>query len=373
MPRHVQTRSTEQPFLVYDPSFLEIIGSTPTLQVLLEDAHPIFHEAGVFIDDTIYITSNRHDHLGNGEAGIRIHKVPISRDETTGAVTATSCIEQANETVPMANGGINYKRGILFCAQGRQGEGAGTAVASSLVHVHSLDPFQGQEILNNYHGRAFNSPNDVVVHSGDGSIWFTDPIYGWEQGFRPAPALPNQVYRFDPATGDVRVVADGFNRPNGICFAPDEKTVYITDTDFIHGDGSTDGNRAATVYAYDLVATAGNAHLSNRRVFAHADAGAPDGIKCDVKGHVYSGCGDGVHVWNSRGMLIGKIAVPGGIANFCFGDGGAGWRAKLETSQGGKGKELDGEYGELFLLNETKLWYVRLGKGVRGALLNPPH
>ncbi|MTV80982.1 SMP-30/gluconolactonase/LRE family protein, partial [Streptococcus pneumoniae] len=79
-----------------------------------------------------------------------------------------------------------------------------------------------------------NSVNDLVTHR-DGSIWFTDPTYGYEQDFRHKPQLPCQVYRFDPETGDIRVVADGFGRPNGLCFSPDEQTMYITDTDQIHG------------------------------------------------------------------------------------------------------------------------------------------
>ncbi len=86
--------------------------------------------------------------------------------------------------------------------------------------------------------------------------------------------------------------------------------------------------------------------LVNKRVFAYADEGWPDGIKCDVYGNVYSGCGDGVEVWNAGGTLIGKILVPGGVANFCF------------------GKE-----GELFLCAEQKLWRVQLASTTKGALL----
>lgn len=107
-------------------------------------------------------------------------------------------------------------------------------------------PFETRTLIDNFQGRRFNSLNDVVVHT-DGSIWFTDPIYGFEQGFRPEPQLRSQVYRFDPVLGDVRAVADGFGRPNGICFSPDEQTLYITDTDWIHGDGTTDEARARTM------------------------------------------------------------------------------------------------------------------------------
>lgn len=76
------------------------------------------------------------------------------------------------------------------------------------------------------------------------------------------------------------------------------------------------------------------------------DAGIPDGIKCDMNGNVYSGCGDGIHVWSPGGVLLGRIEVGGGVANFCFGQG-----------------------GEIFVLNEHRLWRVQLGSHVKGALL----
>jgi gluconolactonase len=107
-------------------------------------------------------------------------------------------------------------------------------------------PYESKLPLSDFYGRPFNSVNDVVVHS-DGSTWFTDPIYGYEQGYRPPPRLPNQVYRYDPETGSPRATADEFRRPNGICFSPDEKTVYVTDTDWIHGDGTMDDSRPSSM------------------------------------------------------------------------------------------------------------------------------
>ena len=77
-----------------------------------------------------------------------------------------------------------------------------------------------------------------------------------------------------------------------------------------------------------------------------AAVGIPDGIKCDLEGNVYSGCGDGINVWNAGGILLGKILVPGGVANFCF-----------------------GQAGEMFLLNEYKVFHATIGEQVRGALL----
>lgn len=140
----------------------------------------------------------------------------------------------------MGNGAINYNGDILFCAQGNLTEPGG------LVVMKATPPYATETLIDSYHGRLFNSVNDVVTHT-DGSIWFTDPIYGYEQGFRGKPQLPCQVYRFEPSTGDIRVVADGLGRPNGLCFSPDEQTMYITDTDWIHGDGTIDPARPGTM------------------------------------------------------------------------------------------------------------------------------
>jgi len=73
----------------------------------------------------------------------------------------------------------------------------------------------------------FNSLNDVVV-ARDGAIWFTDPPYGYEQGFRGRPQLPAMVYRFDPESRSVRAMADGFGRPNGLAFDPSGTVLYVT-------------------------------------------------------------------------------------------------------------------------------------------------
>ncbi|KAK1676532.1 hypothetical protein BDP55DRAFT_105768 [Colletotrichum godetiae] len=239
----------------------------------------------------------------------------------------------------MGNGGVNYGDDILFCAQGS------VTQPSGLFKMSRSPPYTTEPVITTFHSRLFNSVNDVVI-SKDGSIWFTDPPYGHAQGYRPPATLPSQVYRFDPARSSIRAMADGFGRPNGICFSPDETTVYVTDTDLVHGDGSIDGNRASTIYAFDVEQRHGQPLLLNRRLFAFADVGIPDGIKCDMDGNVYSGCGDGINVWSAGGVLLGRILVDGGAANFCFGRG-----------------------GELFILNEHRLWRAQLSKSVKGALL----
>lgn len=99
-------------------------------------------------------------------------------------------------------------------------------------------------------------------------------------------------------------------------------------------------------YAFDVQYYSDSPFLTNRRLFAMTDNGIPDGIKCDLNGNVYSGCGDGLHVWSPGGILLGRIKLEGGVANFCF-----------------------GQRGEIFLLNETKLWRARISSSVKGALL----
>lgn len=333
-------------FVVHDARAHSLFGPQPTLELLHENPdYPFAHEAGVFVeaDQTLFITSNQYADPKSGHKKIQISKVTL--DRSGGKTTAQ--VEEIFPDVVMGNGGVNYQDGVLFCAQGGLDS---ASEPSGLVWMGARAPYQTRTVVSSFHGRAFNSVNDVVVHS-DGSVWFTDPIYGFEQKIRPGPQLPCQVYRFYPGggadgEGSIRVVADGFGRPNGICFSPDEKTVYVTDTDWIHGDGSTDLTRASTIYAFDVASYAGEPFLVNRRLFAFADTGVPDGIKCDVHGNVYSGCGDGINVWSAGGVLLGRIMVQGGAANFCF-----------------------GRQGELFILNEQRLWRAQLATTTKGALL----
>ncbi|GAB1195535.1 hypothetical protein APSETT444_004796 [Aspergillus pseudonomiae] len=175
---------------------------------------------------------------------------------------------------------------------------------------------------------------------------FTDPITNHSTIQISKPQLPNQVYRFDPVTKNVRVVADGFGRPNGIAFSSDEKTVYITDTGSTLGDGTNDPTGPSTIYAFDVSILNGEQFLTNRRLFAMADTGVPDGIKLDMDGNVYAGCGDGINVWSPGGVLLGKILIKDGAANFSF-----------------------GRNGQMFILSENTLWTAQLSRAVKGALL----
>jgi gluconolactonase len=230
----------------YDPSFGQLVGSIDRpskLSLLVQSDNPFFHEACVYIPryDELYITSTLLEATKSSKmASILISRIKLQRSSSDGDNHVTG-VEWAKMRPPpgidMPNGGVNYfDDSVLFCAQGSLAPGTG-----GIYHMprSSAAP---EPLVTNFHGRDFNSPNDVVVDRS-GGVWFTDPCYGYEQEFRKRPKLPNQVYRFDPESGDCRVVADGFERPNGICFAPGEDVVYITDTGAIHGDGGLDATR----------------------------------------------------------------------------------------------------------------------------------
>ena len=223
------------PFAAFHDSVKQLFGPAPRLDLLLENSdYPFAHEAAVFMprDGALFLTSNRFTDKQTGQPRIQITRV-TRPSGTHGA----ACEQVRTDHVPMANGGTNYRDGVLFCAQGTV-DGSG-----GLAFMEASPPYRSEMLLSTFHNRPLNSPNDVVVHS-DGSIWFTDPAYGYEQGFRPRPRLPPQVYRWDPRGNSIRAVADGFGHPNGIAFSPDEKTVYVSDTNWVHGDGSKDDSRA---------------------------------------------------------------------------------------------------------------------------------
>ena len=168
-------------------------------------------------------------------------------------------------------------------------------------------------IADSYQGKPLNSPNDVVVKS-DGSIWFTDPPFGllsWYEGRVARQELPMNVYRVDP-NGQLTVVEGEVNRPNGLCFSPDESRLYLVES----------GASPRNVYVYDVK---DGGQLANRRKFIDVGAGTPDGMRCDVDGNLWMGWGmgdasmDGVNVYNPDGRLIGRVSLPERCANLCFG------------------------------------------------------
>jgi gluconolactonase len=196
---------------------------------------------------------------------------------------------------------------LVVCEQGSLAEHA---------RISAVDPATGEAetIVADWGGLRFNSPNDVVVRS-DGSIWFTDPSYGYLQHFKPEPELGDYVYRFEPATGRLAVVADSFEKPNGIAFSPDERVLYVTDSGANQEEGSFYVHLPHHVKAFDV---RHGRHLANERLFCVVSPGFPDGLECDSAGRVYVSSASGVQVYSPAGDLIDEIALPGAV-NFAFG------------------------------------------------------
>lgn len=168
-------------------------------------------------------------------------------------------------------------------------------------------------IADTFDGRRLNSPNDVVVHP-DGSIWFTDPPYGIRGHYEGAPAeseLPNAVYRVDPMNGRVTRVTDEIGAPNGLCFSPDARRLYVADT----GAG-----REVKVWdVTDTGLTNGRRHVQLTVPGSNGTIASVDGMRCDVDGNVWAGARPGVQVIAPDGVPIGIIRLPEICANVCFG------------------------------------------------------
>jgi gluconolactonase len=169
--------------------------------------------------------------------------------------------------------------------------------------ITRFDPAAGSvaTLVDSYEGKPLNSPNDVVV-TRDGAVWFTDPSYGHLQGFRPKPELPDAVYRY--ADGELTMVADGFDKPNGLAFSPGEEVLYVGDN-----------GAPQRIVAFDVV---DGRRLTHGRVLAHGTPGHPDGLKVDRRGRVYASAADGVRIYEPTGEQVGEIPVPGAV-NFTFG------------------------------------------------------
>ena len=170
-------------------------------------------------------------------------------------------------------------------------------------------------LADRFEGKRFNSPNDVVVKS-DGSIWFSDPSYGIDSDYEgdaaPSEIGASHVYRIDPSSGRVTIVADDFVQPNGLAFSPDESLLYIADTGLTH---MPDGPRHLRRFSV----SADGATLSGGEVFLICPVGLYDGFRVDIHGNLWLSAGDGVHCNASDGTLLGKILIPETVANVCFG------------------------------------------------------
>lgn len=260
------------------------------------------HEGPVYAADehALYFTSVR-----------RGTQVAIKRLEL-----ATGRVDVLHNETNVANGMVLDREGrLVVCEQG---------TFETPARITRLDRTTGaiETVVDNFAGLPFNSPNDAVV-AQDGAIWFTDPSYGHRQGFRPSPRRHDAVYRHDPSTGETAVVAERFDKPNGLAFSPDEESLYVSDNGAPH---------------HLLAFAVEGARLGASHRVAVGSPGHPDGLKVDETGRIYASATTGIQVFDPAGHQVGVIHLSGTV-NFTFG-----------------GRDND----VLYITNDTAVWAAEL-------------
>jgi len=315
-------------FTADDPAFTEVTGPRPQLVKVVGVAA---HEGPVYVldEDALYFTTLPRS---RDEAGFAVPLVDICRLSLDGTRYPVP-VERVSVLRPQANAAngmtLAQDGSLLVCEQGSWFQPARISRVDRATGVATT-------VVDRWGSARLSSPNDVVVHP-DGSIWFTDPSYGYLQGFRPRPALPDAVYRFDPTTGGLGVVDASFDKPNGLAFSPDHSVLYVTDSGANHEPGTLDLRRPHEVVALDL---SDDGRVRSRRLVTRVEPGFPDGIKTDAAGRIFVSSFSGVQVFTPEGARLGQIELPGAV-NFAFG-GPAGnvlyittdtavWAAVLDT------------------------------------------
>jgi len=221
-------------------------------------------------------------------------------------------LEPAGFTGPGAYGSERGSNGLTLDGQGNL-----ISCEHGDRRVSRLTPGGGKRtVADNYKGKRFNSPNDVAVHSS-GAIYFTDPPYGLPKGFDDERRELDfcGVYRVTP-DGTVTLLCDTMTRPNGICFSPDEKRLYVAQSDpqapiwkmfNVQADGTLD---------------AGKTFFDGTKLFKERKKGLPDGLKVDTQGNVFATGPGGVLVITADGTHLGTILTGQATANCGFGDDG---------------------------------------------------
>ncbi len=169
-------------------------------------------------------------------------------------------------------------------------------------------------LADRYAGKRLNSPNDIVCRS-DGSLWFTDPIYGIStdyEGGKQTPELPPAVYRLDPDSGDLCVVAADFTGPNGLAFSPAEDLLYIAESGAQFAADPIQYIRVFSVEEHGR-------RLSGGEPFHKISPGFADGLRVDIDGNLWCSAADGVHCIAPEGGELGRIKVPDRVSNLAFG------------------------------------------------------
>lgn len=170
--------------------------------------------------------------------------------------------------------------------------------------------------------RRLSSPNDVVV-SNDGTIYFTDPPFGLTNQTRDKQLPYNGVFKVGPDGNGMALLVDDLERPNGLAFSPDGKTLYVADT----------APKVINAYPVNGDGTLGAGKLFAELPSNEGEIGGPDGFKVDVEGNIYSSGPSGMWIFSPDGTLLGRINTPEVPANCAWGD--SDWRSLYMTSRTG--------------------------------------
>ena len=269
-------------FEIFDDDFRRILGLSPTLKLLADDLTFAEGVCWVPLKNKVIVSDLPNNRI-------------VSWSESEGFGMYREPSEYSNGNT------IDLEGRIISClTRGRavvreEHDGSMTTVADS------------------FDGGKLTSPNDVVVKS-DGSVWFTDPDYGFlhpELGHGDIPEQDrNRVLRVDPDSAEVTMVSEDFDKPNGIAFSPDESVMYVGETGRTHGEF-----RGHQLMAFDVADNT----LQNPRLFAEINPHVPDGFRTDVDGNIWIAAGDGIQIYNPNGDMLGKIRTPEVAANLSFG------------------------------------------------------
>lgn len=325
--------------VAFDPAFYSTVVPQQAVRVVANDSALSAHEGTVYINDTdtLFFISNRLGNLSTSDQRTLVQVMDLASLRITP-------LTNLSDAAAMSNGATRGPDGYLYLDE--QGDTTRPAAVSR------VDPitFERTVLTDGFMDVPFNSPNDIVVRRMDGTVWFTDPNYGYAQGFRPTPSNPSTVYVFNASApkgfAQVRAMDVSMVKPNGIVFSPDERTLYVTDSGYMTGSAAApnDWNAPRGVFAFDV--DAGGSVLSNKRLLMQVPPVIPDGLKADTQGRLYTctrgvEAGDmgGVQVYSPDGRLLGAVLVDGGCSNFAWAGPG---------------------FDRMYLMSETRVYAVQL-------------
>ncbi|KAI9703718.1 MAG: hypothetical protein M1836_007488 [Candelina mexicana] len=316
-------------FVVFDRARgLELLGTAPRIEKMF-DVLNVIHEAPVYVPGQKKLYVAQDGPMGNLTSLV----IDLSNEPPT-----MSGFETSPKTY-QPNGGF-YQGGSVYWAV----MGNNDSLPNGLQQrpgIAKMDPNTGRVewLLNNYHGFFFSGPNDLTMDP-NGDIWFTDSDYAY--GLHLASDSPqNQLatYRFRPSTGEVTIVEDTLNHPNGIAFSPDGKTLYITDSglESVGGEATRgQGNfynypinilftstHKRNIYAFDVNSASSGGkspYLTNKRVIFQSLEGAPDGLKVAANGYLVAATGlsFGVDILDASGSIIARIQAKHPVENIAW-------------------------------------------------------